>query len=205
LPFLNIYYQTKNAKKASMAVNAVSSADCEASELREQFSIADSKSGSEEVFRSVLKVIDKRFNRAKILVLDGQPRLVVDIGLSETMPINLVGQGFSRTVQILSQLYSEKVQVCLIDEIEVGLHYTALTALWKGIAAISERLGVQLFITTHSRDAILAAHDTLHCDDPEDRHDFGIIQLMRHPDGIIGQVLDESEVAGAIRNDIDVR
>ena len=44
--------------------------------------------------------------------------------------------------------------VLLIDEIENGLHHSALQVLWKALLLISEQHDVQVFATTHSWECI---------------------------------------------------
>jgi AAA15 family ATPase/GTPase len=53
-----------------------------------------------------------------------------------------------------------EAQVLLIDEIENGLYYGSLAQIWKGIAALAAAENIQVFATTHSRECILAAHET---------------------------------------------
>ena len=49
--------------------------------------------------------------------------MIVDIGLSELVPISQTGQGIYRLVTILADIIGEKPDVVLIDEIENGLHH----------------------------------------------------------------------------------
>jgi hypothetical protein len=44
--------------------------------------------------------------------------------------------------------------VLLIDEVESGIHYTAIEGYWKMIFALARELNVQVFATTHSWDCI---------------------------------------------------
>lgn len=42
----------------------------------------------------------------------------------------------------------------LIDEFENGLHWSILPKVWDIVFKLSERLNVQVFATTHSRDCV---------------------------------------------------
>jgi len=42
--------------------------------------------------------------------------------------------------------------VLLVDEIDTGLHYSAMSDMWKLIWETTKRLNVQVFATTHSSD-----------------------------------------------------
>ncbi len=51
---------------------------------------------------------------------------------------------------------TKSLTVLLIDEIENGLHYSAHEEFWENIFKLCQRLNVQVFATTHSREMILA-------------------------------------------------
>jgi len=80
-----------------------------------------------------------------------------------------------------------------------------LPQLWKGIAEISSRLGVQVFVTTHSRECLEAATRVFVDEDPANTRDFALIQLMRVRGEVVGRVLNEQRVAEALDNDIELR
>ena len=42
----------------------------------------------------------------------------------------------------------------LINEFENGLHHSVQTDVWRMIFRLAERLAVQVFATTHSRDSV---------------------------------------------------
>jgi predicted ATP-dependent endonuclease of OLD family len=44
--------------------------------------------------------------------------------------------------------------VLLLDEFETGLHYSVQEKLWDIIFMLSEKLKIQVFVTTHSNDCI---------------------------------------------------
>jgi AAA15 family ATPase/GTPase len=48
--------------------------------------------------------------------------------------------------------------VILIDEIESGLHHSALPEIWRGLLTACESSDVQIFATTHSWECVSAAH-----------------------------------------------
>jgi len=49
-------------------------------------------------------------------------------------------------------------KMLLVDEIENGIHYTALPQLWRFVFEAARRFGVQVFATTHSWDCIEGFH-----------------------------------------------
>ncbi|NJL03447.1 MAG: ATP-binding protein, partial [Chloroflexaceae bacterium] len=72
------------------------------------------------------------------------------------IPLGSTGEGMNRLLGILLALLNARDGFLLIDEIEIGLHYTVQVEMWKLILAMAHRLNVQVFATTHSWDCIEA-------------------------------------------------
>ena len=70
------------------------------------------------------------------------------------IPLKNLGDGAQRMLLIAIGLVLAKDSVLLIDEIETGLHYSVLEKIWGIIFKYSEELNVQVFVTTHSQDAL---------------------------------------------------
>ncbi|MEP7268278.1 MAG: AAA family ATPase [Saprospiraceae bacterium] len=57
----------------------------------------------------------------------------------------------------------KQFSILLIDEIENGIHYSAHEEFWENLLKLSQKLNVQIFATTHSREMITAFNNvTLH-------------------------------------------
>lgn len=86
-------------------------------------------------------------------------------GLEQRIPIGSMGDGIWRMLGLALALARAENGVLLVDEIDTGLHFTVMVDMWKMVAATAERLGVQVFATTHSRDCYESlaaiAHDTV--------------------------------------------
>jgi hypothetical protein len=163
------------------------------------------KRQGEELIHKILKKIDPRIQRVRV---DPTPQgniVALDIGLSEMIPITQAGQGAVRLVTMLSELIGENAQVCIIDEIENGIHHTALKDVWRGVAEISSVMGVQVFSTTHSAECLAAANEVFFSEDTTQQNDFALIQLMRVKDQVAGKVLSEKRVNDALENEIELR
>ncbi len=107
---------------------------------------------------SVLKSIDPKVEDIKT----GSHSLVsVDIGLDSFVPVNLLGDGIMRILNILSSIEYVPNGLLFIDEIENGLHVTALERVWEVILDRSEQSNVQIFLTTHSADVIESLRNVL--------------------------------------------
>jgi AAA15 family ATPase/GTPase len=156
----------------------------------------------ERHMESLLRAVDDRIRTVRLDAVASKPFIVVDVGLRERIPLSQASQGVYRLVAIFSELLGHKTDVCLIDEIENGIHYTALPAVWTGIAEVSARLGVQVFATTHSRECFTAAHETFAA---RDSYDLRVIQLYRVRDETTGRTLDREHIEAAIASDIELR
>ena len=68
--------------------------------------------------------------------------MLVDIGLTKRIPVNMMGDG-----------------ALLVDEISNGFHYSVMCNLWKVLINAAIRNNTQLFITTHDTDSIKGLRD----------------------------------------------
>ena len=92
----------------------------------------------------------------------------VDIGLDSFIPINVMGDGIRKLLTVITTIYENQNGILLIDEIENGLHYSALKSLWKAIIAAAKRFNVQIFATTHNIETLQYLKDVV----KDDLHDF---------------------------------
>lgn len=187
-------------RDVNVSVSSVKSMDSQ--ELVRVFGLAVLRKGGEEQIETVLGAIDNRIRKVRVDPTSGQNRLVVDVGLKRLIPISELGQGVIRLVEVLSLLIGEESEVCIIDEIENGIHHSVLRDVWNGIAEAAERLNVQVFATTHSGECIEAAHDAFAA---RKEYDFSVIQLFRVKEGRQGRVLDRRLIEAALAGDIDLR
>ncbi len=174
-------------------------------DLVKSFGNAVRKREGEDLVHSILKAVDPRILRVRVDPVEEGNIISVDIGLSESIPLSQVGQGVYRLVAVLSDLIGETPQICIIDEIENGIHHTVLKQIWRGLAEISQRLGVQIFATTHSDECLEAADQVFSAEDANNEREFALIQLMRVKGDVVGRVLDEAKVDAALENEIELR
>jgi len=116
------------------------------------------KRGKESIINGTIRLIDQRIQDVLLLTEAEQTRLWVrlDFGL---IPLLDMGQGVARLANYAIRIANARKGVILIDEIENGLHYSVLTALWEKIGALAAEFNTQIFATTHSLECIRAAHE----------------------------------------------
>ena len=74
------------------------------------------------------------------------------------VPLGTLGDGVNRILLIALSLANAQNSYLLIDELELGLHYSAMEKLWEMIFKYAIKWNIQVFTTTHSQDAIKAFH-----------------------------------------------
>lgn len=70
------------------------------------------------------------------------------------MPFSVYGDGIKKILYILNKLFGAADSILLIDEIETGLHKKYYAILFPVVFALASKLNVQLFVATHSMEAI---------------------------------------------------
>ncbi|MEH2239828.1 AAA family ATPase [Nostoc sp.] len=85
---------------------------------------------------------------------DNRIPLVKIEGIDEPLPLKSMGDGMTRLLHIILALVNARNGIFLIDEFENGLHWTVQPKVWDIVFNLSERLNVQVFATTHSRDCV---------------------------------------------------
>ncbi|MFP5275264.1 AAA family ATPase [Coleofasciculus sp.] len=70
----------------------------------------------------------------------------------QRVPIGSMGDGIWRMLGLALSTVCAKGGVLLVDEIDTGLHFTAMEDMWKLILETAKKLNVQVFATTHNSD-----------------------------------------------------
>ena len=146
--------------------------------------------------------MDNRINKIRIDPGEDGNQVIVDIGLSELLPVSQIGQGVYRLMAIMAEIIGESPNILLIDEVENGLHHSVHETVWKGLAETAEKLDVQIFATTHSGECLQAAHSAFLS---RKNYDLAVIQLFRVQSGVQGRVLDRKYIETGIEGNIDLR
>jgi len=70
-------------------------------------------------------------------------------------PLSVFGDAMRRSVLLAATLPLLKAgSILLIDEVEVGIHVTALGKVFKWLTKAARELNIQIFVTTHSLEAL---------------------------------------------------
>jgi len=98
-----------------------------------------------------LNYFDSDINDFKII--DKEPK-VDSIKFNDYISITQLGDGLKQFINIFILLFTSKDGYLFIDEVDNGIHYSKLDLLWEIILTISKEQNIQVFATTHSKEAI---------------------------------------------------
>lgn len=132
-------------------------------------------------------------NRSAVIKLTNVPN---------PLPLQSMGDGINRILHIILGLINAENGFFLLDEFENGLHYTAQEKLWEMIFMLSQKLNVQVFATTHSRDCIESFENVLN----NQNITKGKLIRLDNIGGKIEQVeFEPNELKIATQNAIEIR
>lgn len=77
------------------------------------------------------------------------------------LPISSMGGGMRQILTVAIALANCEGGTLLVDDIDTGLHHTALTNMWKVVIETAKKLDVQVFATTHNWDCVASLHEAL--------------------------------------------
>lgn len=129
----------------------------------------------------------------------------VDLGDGPMLPFTQLGQAFSRSLQVYCEIFASRPDILLIDEIENGLYYEGLEDYWRGLMAVLEDQGVQLFATTHSRECMEAAHRAAGAMDGDPLRFLRLDRRVDDPTRIVATSFGKQEMATAIEFNREMR
>ena len=161
----------------------------------------------DSVLLDALKVIEPGLLSVEDNFAAGTPMIWGDIGLSELVPLSIMGDAITRLSRIVLGISSASGGILLVDEIENGIHHSVMPDVWKAIGKAAKKFDTQIFATTHSFECVAGAVNGLGADG------FQLSRLrinhMRHGvkgDGSNEVVSYDPETAEfAIRRRIEVR
>lgn len=146
-----------------------------------------------------------RFNRQQAV---SERKCMVKLkGLQGAVPLNSLGDGMLRILQLMLKIYPAKGGYLLIDEFENGLHYSVQEKVWALLFELSELLDFQVFATTHSRDCVESFAKVAN-----ERKDMegvlfrvGRSVLKSNTGQVIATVFDEKKLAAVTQAELEVR
>ncbi len=154
---------------------------------------------------SAMKIIEPAIERLAFASTGRMSESVAFIKLAgehQRIPLGSLGDGTKRLLTQAIYMARAAGGVLLIDEIDTGLHYTALESMWRFIIESARRLDVQVFATSHSGDCIRALA-WLQTDAPDLATEVSVHRIDRSTSVAVRYSAADIEVAA--RHHIEVR
>ena len=160
--------------------------------------------GGEETLLQLLREIDPRLRKLRYARAPGTDQPLVDacFGLKSALSLTQTGEGFSRLFSLYCQMLASRAEVLLIDGIETGIHREVMAQAWKGIATLAVAQNVQIFATTHSRECLIAAHETMKA---QPKYEFALHQLQRVNGRLEVVTHDQGMLEAALKSGLEIR
>ena len=116
------------------------------------------------ILLEALKTVEPRLQSVEDNSASGIPMIWGDIGLSEMVPLYVMGEGVTRVARIVLAISAAPGGVVLVDEVENGIHHSVMSKVWKAISATADKFDTQIFATIHSYECIEKAYEGLGAD-----------------------------------------
>ncbi len=119
------------------------------------------KKKQDHLLLNALQVVEPKLQSIENNFASGAPMMWGDIGLSELIPLPVMGEGMTRIARLVLAISAAPDGVVLVDEIENGLHHSVLSKVWQVVDTAAKQFKTQVFATTHSFECIEAAQPFL--------------------------------------------
>ena len=146
-----------------------------------------------------LRIVEPGLQSVEDNTASGAPMIWGDIGLAELVPLTVMGEGMTRIARLILAVSTASDGIVLVDEIENGLHHTALENVWRAVDAAARRFNTQVVASTHSYECLEAAQRVL---DP-DR--LAVHRLENGGDGIRCVTYGPEAIQAAVTHGLEVR
>jgi len=126
--------------------------------------------------------------------------------LDRPIPLNGMGGGILRALQLVLGIFPATDGFLLIDEFENGLHFSVQEQIWKLIFELASELNIQVFATTHSRDCVEAFSAAANQSDGEAvLFRIGRSVLPNDKGKTIATLFDRNSLHNLTRSDVELR
>jgi AAA15 family ATPase/GTPase len=172
----------------------------------------------EEVVRQALRIITPEFENLTFVRKDEDKkyprqrlfRRFAKVKMSDSpypVPLNSLGDGMLRVLQLVLKIFPAKGGFLLIDEFENALHFSIQEKVWELLFEMAQKLDIQIFATTHSWDCIESFVNTAIARKDVEGVLFRVGRSVRKSDRgqVIATVFDEDALYNITQADVEVR
>lgn len=111
------------------------------------------------------------------------------------MPLSTFGDGIKKVLVLSNAIAKAAGGILLIDEIETAIHKKYYDDIFRFIVKACKAFDVQVFITTHSLEAIDGLLATQDYEEQKEEDSISVVTLKRENNNTYSRVLSGREVA----------
>lgn len=160
----------------------------------------------EEQVLAAMQILDDRIDRIVFSTdTDNEPTPKIFVrlkGVRERVPLSSLGDGMRRMLGIAIRAVKARDAWLLLDEVDSGLHFSAMERLWRWLLAYAAESNIQIFATTHSSDCVNAL-GWLHGSDPAMTEAVALFRL--DPGEVAATRYSTDELQVVAENRLEVR
>lgn len=152
---------------------------------------------------NVLKVFSPNIRGIKIG--GAKKTILIDEGGPASLPLALMGDGVVKAITLLASVVKMGKGIVLVDEIDNGIHASALKSFWQAIVSFARKNSTQIFATTHSWESLECLKKVLD-QDKDGQSQVAVFNLVkRAEDKIVTYPYDYPDFKNAIESRVDIR
>jgi hypothetical protein len=157
----------------------------------------------DEVIAFLKETVEPRLRGLSVIAVGDQALIHAQLeGLDRKIPVVYMGDGMGRLLSIILVMMTTKDGCVFIDEIDNGIHYSALPTVWSGIVKAAKQFNCQVFATTHSYECLQAAVNGL---SENSKSEFCYVRLERSGDCIDSKTYSHQVLGAALERNWEVR
>jgi AAA15 family ATPase/GTPase len=159
-------------------------------------------------FEDLMFIDDKGYNPRIRSTPSSNRTVIVRLGgFKLPVPINSMGDGMLRILQLILKVFPAKGGFLLIDEFENGLHYSVQKKVWELLFDLATKLDIQIFAATHSWDCIESFAQVAKQRDSNEAVLFRVGRSIRTSEKgkIIATVFNAEQLFNLTQSDVEVR
>lgn len=151
-----------------------------------------------------LRIIEPQLVGLTSVTFPQNPTIYADIqSIQRKIPLALLGDGINKLLSLILGIATANNGIVLIDEVDAGIHYSVLPAVWEGIFKAAKDFNCQVIATTHSYECLQAAYDG--AAKAKSEGDFGYIRLESKKNNISAKQYSHAVLGAALEHGWEVR
>lgn len=145
----------------------------------------------------ILKIFDQDIEDMLILRNEhtGRPVEYIRHKITGNMPISTYGDGIKKVLSLANAIAGASSGILLIDEVETAIHSKYYSEIFSFLVMACQQFGVQLFITTHSIEAVDGLLATQNYSEKESEDHINVITLKKATDRTYSRIMSGRQVA----------